>query len=105
MAPDIHHTEDGAFYILDGSLQMQVGDLQVEAIPGTFVFMPRGVRHSFAVSSTRPAIYLNIRGPTGDFQKLMAETNEVVHSSLPREEASARAAALSIKYGLEVLSS
>jgi mannose-6-phosphate isomerase-like protein (cupin superfamily) len=103
VAPHIHRTEDGAFFILQGSLHMQVGDLQVEATPGTFVFMPRGVLHSFAVTSTRSAIYLNIQGPTGDFQKLMAETDQLLRSSLPREETSARAAALAIKYGLEVL--
>jgi mannose-6-phosphate isomerase-like protein (cupin superfamily) len=101
----IHHTEDGAFYILEGSLHMQVGEMQVEATPGTFVFLPREVPHAFKVTSTHAARYVNVQGPTGDFQKLMAASHDLLRSSLPPEEITGRQARLSEKYGVEILRS
>jgi mannose-6-phosphate isomerase-like protein (cupin superfamily) len=99
----IHHTEDGAFFLLEGSLDMEVGDLRVQAVPGTFVFMPRDVPHAFKVTSADPARYVNVQGPTGDFQKLIAASCELAASSLSRDELAARSAGLSETYGIELV--
>jgi hypothetical protein len=45
----IHHREDEAWYVLDGHLTFHVADQVVEAGPGSFVFGPKGVPHSFTV--------------------------------------------------------
>jgi mannose-6-phosphate isomerase-like protein (cupin superfamily) len=99
----VHHTEDGAFFILEGSLHLQVGDLEVDATPGTFVFMPRGVAHAFRVTSAQAASYVNVQGPTGDFQELMAETQALMAQALPPAKLAAEQARLAQRHGVEIL--
>ena len=43
----IHRREDETFYVLEGEITFYVGDETYEATPGTFVFAPRGVPHSY----------------------------------------------------------
>lgn len=47
----LHHDADETWYVLDGRLTLLVGDESFEAGPGDFVLGPRGVPHSFVVSS------------------------------------------------------
>lgn len=52
-APHVHREEDESFYVLEGELDLRVGDVSVRGTPGAFVFVPRGTAHSFAnVGST-----------------------------------------------------
>jgi quercetin dioxygenase-like cupin family protein len=44
----VHHEDDEAWYVLDGSLQFRFADRTVEAVQGSAVFVPRGVAHTFA---------------------------------------------------------
>lgn len=43
----IHRREDEAFYVLEGTITFYVGDEVFVAEPGTFVFLPRDLAHSF----------------------------------------------------------
>ncbi len=46
----VHHREDEAFYVLEGSATIYIGDhLAVEARPGDFAFGPRDVPHRYTV--------------------------------------------------------
>jgi quercetin dioxygenase-like cupin family protein len=45
----VHHREDEAFYVLDGSVTIHVGDDVVEAGPGDFAFGPRDIPHRYTV--------------------------------------------------------
>lgn len=64
--PHIHHQEDEAFYILDGSLTVRCGEETWEAGAGTFVYLPRGVPHGFSVQpSEQPARLLQLTTPAG----------------------------------------
>lgn len=47
----VHAHEDEAYIVLNGRITFQVGDERVDAQPGSFVFLPRGVPHGFAVRS------------------------------------------------------
>lgn len=49
--PHIHHREDETLYVLEGEITVAVGDRTIKAKPGTMVFLPRGVAHSFAIES------------------------------------------------------
>lgn len=49
--PHIHHREDETFYVLEGEITVSVGDRTIKATPGTMVFLPRGVAHTFVVDS------------------------------------------------------
>ncbi len=47
----VHHREDEGFYVIEGEITFYVGEETQEAGPGTFVFVPRGVPHSFTLGS------------------------------------------------------
>jgi len=59
----VHHSDDEMFYILDGSFLFKCGDELFEGGPGTFVFLPRGIPHSFKVVSQTAARFLVIGTP------------------------------------------
>jgi mannose-6-phosphate isomerase-like protein (cupin superfamily) len=60
----VHHNEDEWFYVLEGELTIWVGGKTVVAGAGAFVFGPRGVPHTFVVSSER-ARFLLVTEPAG----------------------------------------
>ena len=49
--PHLHTREDEAFYILDGHFTFTVGDRTIDGPPGTFVWLPRGLPHTFEVDA------------------------------------------------------
>lgn len=59
-----HHNEDEFFLVLSGSVRLQHGDDVVEGVPGSFVYTPRGVGHSFHVDSEDARLLLFF-GPAG----------------------------------------
>ena len=61
----VHHREDESFYVLEGELTMRCGDRVFEAAAGAFVFLPRGVPHSFVVEGDKPARMLTLLTPGG----------------------------------------
>ena len=47
----VHHNEDEAFYILEGEMTFYVGEEAYKAGPGSFVFGPKDVPHTYTVDS------------------------------------------------------
>lgn len=45
--PHIHHREDEAFFILDGTFSFLCGDKETVFDKGSFVYVPKGVLHTF----------------------------------------------------------
>lgn len=43
----LHYTDDEGFYVLEGHVTFYVGESTCDARPGTFVFLPHGVPHSY----------------------------------------------------------
>lgn len=61
----IHRREDEAFFVVDGVVWFRVGDEEVVAGAGSYVFAPRDVPHSFIVESDTPAHVLTLLSPGG----------------------------------------
>ena len=59
----VHHDEHEGFYLLEGALEIMCGGERYRAAAGDFVFLPRGIAHTFRVVSERPARLLNISVP------------------------------------------
>jgi mannose-6-phosphate isomerase-like protein (cupin superfamily) len=59
-----HTREDESFYVFTGTLQVECGDDTFEAGPGSFVFLPRDLAHTFR-SIGGPATALLIVTPGG----------------------------------------
>ena len=60
----VHKHEDESLYILDGELTVRCGADTFHAGPGSFVFLPRNLPHTFS-SAQRPATVLLIAVPGG----------------------------------------
>ncbi len=71
----IHHDEDEAFYILEGALRIECGDQTWTIGPGAFVFLPRGIPHTFTVEGDSPMRALQLTSPAG-FEQFAAEVGE-----------------------------
>jgi hypothetical protein len=62
--PHIHHREDEIFYVLEGEIAVSVNDRTIKVSPGTIVFLPRDVRHSFTIESEQVRM-LQLLTPAG----------------------------------------
>src|SRR5271169_140561 len=69
--PHIHHREDETFYILEGEMTASVGGQTIKGTPGTVIFLPRNVAHSFEVESEelRMLVLLAPAGLEGYFKE------------------------------------
>jgi quercetin dioxygenase-like cupin family protein len=60
----LHHTDEEGFYVLEGELTFYVGEKTYAAGPGTFVYLPHGVPHSYTFH-TDSVRMLSIVAPGG----------------------------------------
>jgi mannose-6-phosphate isomerase-like protein (cupin superfamily) len=68
----IHHAEEEAFYILEGEINVQVGEQTIHGTAGSFVLIPRGTVHTFWNAGSTPAKMLAIVSPPG-IEEALAE--------------------------------
>jgi hypothetical protein len=75
----VHHADDEAWHVLEGTLTFRFADRTAEAAAGSTVFVPAGAAHTYAASAD--ARYLVILTPR--LRALIAE----LQSSPPAEHA------------------
>ncbi|HZC77415.1 MAG TPA: cupin domain-containing protein [Ktedonobacterales bacterium] len=64
--PHVHDQMDEVHYVLDGTLSFLGGETWQEAAAGSYIYIPRGVVHTFRNSGTEPARLLSTNnGPGG----------------------------------------
>ncbi len=92
----IHHKNDETLHVIEGTFSMQINDKVMDAPPGAFVFIPRGVPHKFTNVGSSAGRLVGTFTPAGTFEFFDALTklapddfDEIV--------------AVSKKYGHEVL--
>ena len=61
----IHRHFEKMFYVLEGTLELLVGDEKVNASAGTFVIVPRGVVHKLSKRDNEPTRWLEFFVPAG----------------------------------------
>ncbi len=91
----VHHRDDEAWYVLEGSLRFRLGDREVEASAGSAVFGPRGVRHTFWNPGPGPARYLLIM--TSNTMRMIEDLHSLPRHTLEADRAVFR------KYDCELL--
>ncbi len=68
--PHRHEQLLDSFYVLEGTLTVQLGDHEVEAGAGSYAIVPPGNVHTFANRSDAPVRMLNLMAPGGFEQYL-----------------------------------
>lgn len=86
-----HTSIEEFFYVLDGEIEARAGErVVVVGGPGTFMFVPKGVAHSFANRTTAQATVVLFTSPAGH-ERYFEELAEVLRSGGPPDaEAIAR---------------
>jgi len=87
--PHVHHREDELSYVLAGRIGVRIGDDEYDAGPGTYVWKPRGIPHTFWNPGREAARLPEIISPAG-FERFFAEVGELAETT-PAELAERRA--------------
>ncbi len=82
----VHRDEDESFVVLEGDLEFALGDQQVRAGPGQFVFGPRGVAHGYQVLSSQARL-LVVATPGGLERFFRAVGQPAPSRTLPEPQA------------------
>jgi quercetin dioxygenase-like cupin family protein len=102
----VHSREHEWFYVIEGELTFWVGGQVIVAPAGTFVFGPKGIPHTFLISSAQ-ARFLLVTEPGGfeGFMRSAGEPAQRLEIPPPATEAPDMAAmsALAAEYGIEIL--
>lgn len=74
-----HQRMTEAFYILEGTLTVQLGAEKIQAEPGALIVVPPGIWHTYSNPSDTPAKYLLFMSP-GGFEKYLEELAALIRS-------------------------
>lgn len=96
----VHQHEDENGYVLEGALEVRLGDQNLEVSAGGVAFLPKGIPHALKNPLTTPSRYLFAAIP-GGFLEHWFEAVEATMESGGLDDAAYRE--LSLKYGIEWL--
>ncbi|MFF2447003.1 cupin domain-containing protein [Neobacillus sp. NPDC058068] len=105
--PHTHTREDETIYVLEGQITYYVDDTVIHAAPGTYVYAPKGIKHTFKVNTETAKVLLTVY-PAG-FEQFINELSEPVPEQLPpapdgppSPEAIQTLTTIAAKYGIEM---
>lgn len=102
----VHHREDEAFWILEGSVTFEVGSDIIHARAGDYVFGPREIPHRYTVGAAGCRM-LFILTPGGFEHVVMALSEPAARRTLPppsdEEPDFERICAIGASYGIDML--
>jgi quercetin dioxygenase-like cupin family protein len=102
----VHHKEDEWFYVLEGELKFWLGGKVIVAPAGSFVFGPRDIPHTFAVSSSESRFLIGTE-PAG-FEAFMRELSQPALTLTPPPPPTEppdmeKIVSTAARYGIEIL--
>ena len=97
--PHIHHREDETFQILEEDYEFMVGGKTIVANPGTTLFAPRGVAHTYRYLGRTPGRLMCFITPSG-FEGFFEEIEAM---SPQQQQDIPRVIEIGKKFGLEIL--
>jgi len=95
--PHTHTREDEISHVVQGNVGVKVGEQELLATPGTWVFKPRGTPHAFWNPGSKTARIIEIIVP-GAFGRYFEELAAALNAGGPPNQE--RLAAVARKYGL-----
>jgi quercetin dioxygenase-like cupin family protein len=102
--PPLHiHATDEAFYVVEGTFGFLAGERTFEGGAGAFVFVPKGLEHTYWNEAQTPSKMLITISPSG-FERYFEELVEGLEAAGDDEQATMSVRkALSEKYDIEVV--
>ena len=67
----IHKAEEEAFYVLEGAVNIKIGEQTISGTVGSFVLIPRGTVHTFWNAGPTPSRLLAIFSPQDSSSSLL----------------------------------
>jgi quercetin dioxygenase-like cupin family protein len=64
----VHHNEDEWYYLLDGTVSFHVGTETYTGQPGSLVFLPRAIPHTFTIQT--PTARMLLLNAPGGFERI-----------------------------------
>jgi len=80
--PHIHRREEETFYVMQGTLSIQIGSKTLQASAGDCVYLPRGITHCFKNTGSGEAKFLVLVTPAG-LENFFAEAFRPAGDGLP----------------------
>lgn len=97
--PHVHHRDDETFFILEGEVEVLLGETWTPARPGATVYLPRGVPHAFRNATQEPAVFLAVATP-GGHDEFFLEADRLARAGELNPES---AVELCGRFGMELL--
>jgi mannose-6-phosphate isomerase-like protein (cupin superfamily) len=102
----VHHRESQTMFVFEGEVTVYLPGKTLVVGPGESVYKPKGVPHTYKLTSETPARLLEVEAPAG-FERFVAAAGDVARELTvpPRVENAdfTRAIALAPDYGIEIL--
>jgi quercetin dioxygenase-like cupin family protein len=95
----VHQREDELVYLLEGEIEVTLGDQTMTAVPGVMALLPRGIPHGFTNNGDKPSRLLDTILP-GQFDKYFIELIALYADGEPSDE---QFDELSSKYAIKYL--
>ena len=99
VALHVHECEDEFVYLLEGEIEVTLGNQTMKAVPGVMALLPRGIPHGFTNIGNKPNRLLDTILP-GQFDNYFVELAALYAAGDPSEE---QIDALSRKYRIKYL--
>ncbi len=99
VALHVHEREDELVYLLEGEIEVTLGNQKMKAVPGVMALLPRGIPHGFTNIGNKPSRLLDTILP-GQFDNYFVELAALYAAGDPSGE---QVDALSRKYRIKYL--
>ncbi|MEM9919891.1 MAG: cupin domain-containing protein [Bacteroidota bacterium] len=94
----IHQNEDEIFHVLEGEVQVVLGEQTLVGKAGDIIYLPRGIKHGIKTFGDTTAKVLNYVIPGANFENFFNELNESKIKASSEETAE-----IAEKYGITFL--
>ena len=95
----VHEHEDELAYVLDGEIEVTLGDDKMKAVPGVLALLPRDIPHGFTNTGAKPSRILDVIMP-GRFDQYFVDMHNLYLNGEPAQD---KADELARKYGIRYL--
>lgn len=75
----VHDNEDELVYVIEGEIEVTLGDQKMTAISGILALLPRGIPHGFTNTGSKPSRVLDVILP-GNFDNYFVELHNLYDS-------------------------